>query len=721
MTEIDGSESLDLLTGDDRIVAEAKKRFRRCEDYEATARRRFKEDHQFCNADADNQYQWPNKIATERQVAARPTLTINKVRQHCLQITNDAKQNKPSVTVHPTSGGATYEAAQVFEGVIRHIEYVSNAEAAYDTATTFQVQCGIGYWRVVTDYANDDTFDQEIFIKRVKDPLSIYLDPDIQEMDGSDARFGFVFEDMPKDLFKLEYPDYDGIGMNRTAIGNNDGWMDEHHIRVAEYYRVSQKRDRLIAMLDPQTNEQTVLRESEIPAKLRPEILADEATKKRDILTPEIEWFKIAGDEIIDRKVGDDAYQGKYIPLVRVIGEETIIDGQLDRKGHTRAMIDPQRMVNYWSSAATEFVALQGKAPFVGAAEAIEGYETYWQTANTVNYSILPYNAKDEKGQLIPPPQRSEPPTMAAAYVTGLQMAYDQLQMVSGQYAAKMGEQSNERSGKAIQERQRQGDNATYHYIDNLATAIRFTGKILIDLIPKIYDTPRVIRIMGEDGNENEVNLDPQARTAFVKTQAQQGQAVKSIFNPTVGQYDIQSDVGPGYATKRQEAWNAFVQIVTQAPNLMPVVGDLMFKNADFPGSDEIAKRLKNMVPPQALGEGVPPALQEAQGQIQKLMQQIAALVQKSAEDQIKIKSHEGSLQAKDEQKAIDWEKMITDRIKVLLPTMVTPAQIAEMHHDLAVQEHAAQGDILQSAHEAILSDMSAENQQQPQPQSQAA
>lgn len=675
MASLDGDnrDGAVARTPDDKIVQEAKRRFKRCAEWESNARKLFLEDLKFCNADSDNGYQWPNEIRRNRDVDERPCLTINKTRQHCLTIINDAKQNKPSVSVKPVGDGASFEAAQVFEGIVRHIEYISNAQAAYDTATSFQVEAGIGYWRVVTDYDGADDFDQEIFIRRIRDPLTVYLDPDIHEIDGSDARFGFIFDDMSKEAFAAAYPGFkDKIG--RAPLGNDDGWIDDDHVRVAEYYRKTERADRLIAMIDPTTGEQRFVRASKLPAEILDLVLDDPQTKQRDVIDTEVEWFLIVGDAIAERNV----WPGRYVPIVRVIGEEVIINGELDRKGHTRALKDPQRIYNYWNSSAVEFVALQDKSPYVAPVKAVENLETYWSSANRINHAFLPYNHLDDAGNPIPPPQRSQPPVMAAAYVQGMQVASDDLRAVSGQFQSQMGEPSNERSGIAIQQRQRQGDNATYHFIDNLALAIRFTGKILIDLIPKIYDTSRVIRILAEDGTEQEVTLDPQARLAYLERAQQQGAAVRGIFNPTIGKYDVEADIGPAFATRRQEAFNAFLQIAGQSPEIMRVAGDLMFRAADFPMADELAERLKRMVPAQALGEGPSPQEQGLQQQVQQLQGLLTTMTQALAEEKAKLKT-------KDQQKDIDVYNAETDRLRAL-GAGLDPEQLAQMTAQLVLQ-----------------------------------
>jgi len=510
MSDLDTEEGLE---GDGRIVAEAKRRFGSCQEWESTSRKLFWEDVKFANGDSDNQYQWPGSIYRNRDIEDRPCLTINKTRQHNLQIINDGRQNKSTVKIRPLGNEASYEAAEIFEGLVRHTEYISNAQDAYDTARKFQVEGGIGYWRIVTDYVGDDSFDQEIYIRQIKDPSSVYLDKNISEKDGSDARYGFIFDDMSLEEYRLAYPD-DKMLSSTSTLGNTStvGWITSDTIRVAEYYRKTKKKDRLITFTDPNTGAKTVIRASKLPKEVSDAVIDDPATKHRVIDEDVVEWYLIAGEKIIDRAI----WPGKYIPIVRIIGEETIIDGKLDRKGHTRNLKDPQRQYNYWTSASVEFAAMQSKTPWITPAKAIEGFETFWGNANRQNYAYLPYNHMDDTGEAIPAPTRQQPPSISPAYIEGMKISQQEMMMVSGQQQANFGEPGNEKSGKAINARQRQGENATYHFIDNEAIGLRYTGKILIDLYPKIYDTEnRVIKVIGEDGTETSVLIDPNAKAGL--------------------------------------------------------------------------------------------------------------------------------------------------------------------------------------------------------------
>jgi hypothetical protein len=698
-------------TPDETVVNEAKRRFARCSDWETDSRVTYIEDIKFDAADSDNLYQWSQTITTARglgTVDERPCLTINKARQHNLQIINDAKQNKPSVKVKPVGNGATYDSALVYSAVCEHIEYISNAQQAYDTATGFQVRGGIGWWRIVTDYSGDDSFDQEIFIRRVKDPLTIYMDPDIREVDGSDAKFAFVFDDMTREDFNQAYPKYKDKA-TKSPLGVTDDWVGNDKVRIAEYYRVVEESDKLVAYLDPLSGQRVIERKSKLDKEMFISVSGDPETKLRDIVDRKVEWYLIVGNDIADRSV----WPGKYIPLIRVIGEETIIEGKLDRKGHTRAMKDPQRMYNYWTSSAVEQVALQTKVPYVAALGAIEGLETYWETANSVNHSVLPYNHMDDAGREMPPPIRANPPSMASAYIEGMKISSQEIKEVTGQYEAELGMQGNEKSGVAIQQRQRQGDNATYHYIDNLAIGIKFTGKILIDLIPKIYDTPRIIKIMGDDGVENQVTVDTQANDVYSE-KAVSKTVVQSIFNPSVGKYDVEAEIGPDNGTQRQEAFKALSQLMSNDKDLMKVGGDILVKMADFPMADVLAERLKRAVPPELLGEGPPPALIEAQNHMKtmtKEMQDMQDLVRKQSEALTQAKSQALVHQ---EQKDIDIFRAVTDRLKILLPLVTSPAEQLRMAHDIMMAEHTSDHAMLQASHSSVLGILQARAMPQP-------
>lgn len=602
---------------DEKLIERAHKEFECDYEYESDARESWKMDLRFANGDPDNKYQWDATYAKDRELNKRPCLTINKVKIHNRQITNEARQNKPSVRVYPVDSGADKETAKIFNGIIRHIETNSDADTAYDMAGDFAVDAGIGYWRIITDYASDDSFDQEIYIEPIKNPLNVLLDSRIQKPDGSDAKRGFIFKDIPKDEFERDYPDCEPIDW---PINNGTNWLRGDSIRVAEYFYMEDKKDSLYALDDGQTFKKSEL-DKEVIDRLEIGVKNKEV-RKREVKTNAIKWCLIAGNKILKKK----DWLGKYIPIVRVVGEEKEIDGKLDRKGHTRAMKDAQRMYNYNSSASVEYGALQTKTPIIAPNEAIEGFETYWQRANTENLPYLPYNHVDEQGQPLPMPQRMNPPAASQLFLQGMQVASNEMNMSSGQYEAQFGNNPSAQSGKAINALQRKGDTATFHFIDNVARAIKYTGKILVDLIPKVYDTARVVRILGEDGSEKMVQLDPEMKGSYEKREGIKG--IEEIYNPNVGRYDVTVSVGPSYATKRQEAFDALIQLSQGNPKIMDIAGDLVMRAADFPMADELAERMAKAIPPELRDEEgenseVTAIKQQADQVIKQLQQQL--------------------------------------------------------------------------------------------------
>src|SRR5580765_261348 len=707
--------------GDAEIIKEAKARFERCVGWESAWRDRALFDTKFANADAHNGWAWDTNVKNER--GNRPTLTYNQVRVHNLLVVNDARQNKAQIKVTPTGGRASYEAAQVFSGIIRRIEYQSKAVDAYSTATYHQVESGIGYVRVETDYVDGQSFDLDLFIRRVPDPRSVYMDPDAKLYDKSDMNFAFVFEDIPRDRYEEEFGKEDNVAP--VTLDHSDGWNDKDHVRVAEYWRRNLNNETIHLLSDG-----TTVRDSDIPAELRDQV-KPMIVKSREVAEPEIEWFKLAGDKIIDR----EEWPGKYIPIVPFIGEETVIEGEMDRKGHTRSQIDAQRIYNYWASAAVEQVALQTKTPYIARVDAIpQSSQEQWVTANTKNWSVLLYNGIDETGQPIPPPTRVEPPAMAQAYVQGMSIAREDLRAVTGQYQAEQGMPSNERSGIAIQQRQRQSEQITYHYVDNQAKGIRQVGRILLDLIPKVYDVRRVVMTLAEDGDESKVVVDPEAPEAHqevaqgpdgMPAPVTPGQAERQqedperpdptvIFNPQIGQYDVEADVGPSYGTQRQEAANAFSTIMAQNPAAFQIVGDFWATNSDFPGADELADRLKRGLPTQykagpdpqvmAVTQQAQQMQQQAQGLLQKADAEIASLKAQIVHQQEMLKDKAGEIERKDYEAESDRLKAVGGidplSLQVIVRHMVSDMLQTELHPVL--QQHAAREGALQTAAQPV-------------------
>ena len=613
------------------------------------------DDLKFYAGSPDNHWQWPADVLATRgavqgqTINARPTLTINKLPQHVRQVTNDQRQNRPGAKVIPVDDNADIEVAEIFNGMIRHIEYMSDADVAYDTACENQVAYGEGYIRLLTEYCDENTFEQDIKIGRVRNSFSVYMDPTIQDPTGADAKWCFISEDLTRDEYERQYPDavpitaIQSLGVGDQSISN---WLNEDTIRIADYYYVDYDR----ATLNMYPGNQTAFDGSPEDKAMRQ--MFGKPTKSRESDRKKVKYCKINGYEILE----ENEWAGQWIPVIRIVGNEFEVDGRLYVSGLVRNAKDAQRMYNYWVSQEAEMLALAPKAPFIGYGGQFEGYEEKWKTANTQNWPYLEVNpdVTDGQGSALPLPQRAQPPMASSGLLQAKMGAAEDIKATTGQYNASLGMGSNERSGKAILARQKEGDVGTYHYGDNLARGIRHIARQLIDLVPKIYDTQRIARIIGEDGTTKMVKINPEQQQPVQKIVDQQGIVIEKIYNPGIGKYDVVAVTGPGYATKRQEALEAMAQLLQGNPQLWQVAGDLFVKNMDWPGAQEMAKRFAKTIDPKLMEDGdKPPELQAAEQQIQAMDQELQQLhgmlqnVQKSIEAQdMKRKDYEAEIKA---------------------------------------------------------------------------
>ena len=615
------------------------------------------DDLRFRAASPDNQWQWPADVLATRgsvqgqTINARPCLTINKLPQHVLQVTNDQRQNRPSGKVIPVDDKADVEVAEIFNGIVRHIEYISDADVAYDTACDNQVTFGEGYFRILTEYCDDNSFEQDLRIGRIRDSFSVYMDPTIQDPCGSDAEWCFINQEITKDDYERQFPD--AATLSSLAYGVGDGqlnaWINQDTVRIAEYFYIKHEAKTL-----NQYHSGITAMKGSLEAK-QAEMMGLTPIKTRDVDVRTVKWCKTNGFEVLEER----DWAGKYIPVIRVIGNEFEIDGRMYVSGLIRNAKDAQRMYNYWVSQEAEMLALAPKAPFIGYGGQFEGYENQWKTANINNWPYLEVNpdVTDGQGGPLPLPQRAPPPLAQNGLLQAKMGAADDIKGTTGQYDASLGAQSNEVSGRAILAREKQGDTGTYHFIDNLARAIRYATRQLVDMIPRIYDTQRIARIIGIDGETDQAMIDPTQPEAVRKIVDQQtGATIKKIYNPNVGKYDVAVTTGPSYMTKRQESLDAMSRLLQGNPNLWAVAGDLFIKNMDWPGAQEMSKRFAKTIDPKLMDDSdMSPELAQAQqkmqamGQEMQQMQQMLQNVSQSMEAQeLKIKQFDSEVKAYD-------------------------------------------------------------------------
>ena len=594
----------------DNILRLARERMQACQEAEHANNADAVDDLRFL---AGGTNQWQPEAVRQRAAEGRPCMTFNQLPAIVQQVTNDQRQNTPAIKVHPVDDNADVETAEVLQGLIRHIEYDSNADSAYDTAVNAAAIHGKGVWRLLTEYESPDSFDQVIRFSRIRNSLNVHIDPYAQCPVASDMRYCLITDVMPKASFEAEYPKaratdvaaWEGIGDSRK------GWQRDDGVTIAEYYWIELKADTLVLLQDGSTAWQSELGDD-----------ADVVSaKKRQSMRRTVKWAKITGVDVLE----EADIPGNWIPVFPVYGQELDIEGKVSRWGIVRNAKDPARMYNYWMTTATEEVAMRPRIPYIGAKGQFEGFEQQWANAHKSTQGYLEYEPVGLNGTLAPAPQRQP---MGDVPVGVLQMAMhakDNIKSTTGLYDASLGAQGNETSGRAILARQKEGDTANFHFTDNLNKAIRHCGRVMCDMIPHIYDGERIVRIRGEDETIKAAKINA--------TEVGKDGVSRVINDLTVGKYDVTISAGPSYTTQRQEAAEAMTQFAQSWPKLMDVAGDKVVANMDWPGAEDIAERLKKTLPPGLLEQEDGQQPQQIPPEVQQQLQQMDQVIQQMTQE----------------------------------------------------------------------------------------
>ncbi len=604
---------------DDDIVQEALKLFERDRSNWSEVYQKALEDLEF---QSDKPYaQWDDATYSDRKQTGRPVITLDQLGQFVHQVVNDIRQNTPSINCIPAGEASDPETADIYKGLIRGIEYQSSADDAYDTAATYSVKSSIGFIRVDHDYADETSFDQLLCIKRVINPLACYIDSNSIEADGSDAKHAHVLEDMTVGEFKDRWPDFDPVNFSEKKERKTQGEADM--ITVCEFFQLEEEEKEI--SLD---EDGSILMAEDAGEK-------PEAKVSRKVKRVTVNRYWLSGKDVLEKST----FPGKYIPVVPVYGEEAWIDGKRHLFSLIRKAKDGQMMFNLWASLETELLLKQPQAPVMVPAGSIEDYAQDYKSPS--KSMALRYDMYDDQGRAYNKPERLMPPTIPTGVVNAKQESLNDIKATLGMYNASVGQKSNAISGVAINAQKSEGDVATYHFADNLARSIEHVGRILVGAIPDIYDTPRVIRIIGAEDEPSMVGVNG----------AQMQPDQKRPFDLRSGSYDVRVVTGPSYTTKRQETVAALNQLFQAQPELMQVFGDIYFKNSDFAGAEAMAARAEKLLPANLKDDNQQdPAVAQAQQQLAQATQAIQELQQQNQQMQQELnnKQAENDLKAKE-------------------------------------------------------------------------
>jgi len=587
----------------DPRIDEAKEFLKLANDADTMNRQEALEDMKFVGGD-----QWPVELQNSRNLESRPVLTINKLDGYCRQVVNQIRQQRPRPKVHGMNSQADEKTAQVIQGIIRHIEANSRADNAYDTAADYAVRMGWGYIRLRTDYVSPDSFDQEIYIDAVDNPFTVYYDINSVAPDGSDAERCLITTMMPKKEFEKLYPDSDTMSFTQRGTGDSQSeWITKEDIRLAEYYYIVKEKATLYLLSDGTS---TFAEDKDFFQRL--EAVGVEVVDQRPSYKKTVKWCKLTACEILEERT----LPGRYIPVIPVYGRHIVVGDKRHKFGMVRYAKDPQRMYNFWQTSLTESIALAPKAKWLMAEGQDEGHENDWAQANLKSFPLLRYKQTDIEGRPAPVPQRLQPEPPPTGILSATEVIDADLKMMMGVFDPAQLKQGNI-SGKALNGQIQQMDLSNFDFYDQLTKSQAQVARIILNWIPEVYDTQRVMRIIGDDGKPETITINER-------------DAVGRVMNDvTVGLYDVVMDTGPGYNSKREAAVEAMTPILAADPALMAQIGDLWFRNQDFPGADVIADRLATLNPLAQIDEksDVPPqaqmAIKQLQGQLQQAQQQI--------------------------------------------------------------------------------------------------
>lgn len=635
-----------------KLLERIHERYRLMTEADQENRRWAIDDMKFMNVPGE---QWELNMKQER--GDRPCYEFNKLRITGKRIINDMRISRPAAKVRGVEGGDK-ELADIQEGLGRNIWNTSDADTVIDYAAEFQVGAGMGAWRINTDYISDLSFDQDIIIEPIFNPLCLYPDNNSKDPMKRDAQDWIYTEMISKASFEAKWPKAEAIDFEDSEFDDELDWRDEESVRIAEYWwkeptdkEIWQLQDGKI--IDPESDEGQA-----IPPEM--------VVRTRVVKTNKIMMAIVSGDAVLE---GPTEWAGTMFPFVMVFGEYMIIDGKVYWWGLPRFSKDAQRSYNVSRTSVTETIAMAPQAKFWATPEQAKGHTDKWAEAHRKNFPFLLYNA-DAK---VPgPPLRMGGADIPIALIEESRLASEELKAVTGIFSPDLGAGDQAKSGVQERERRAQGQVATFNFQDNMTKGIQRTWELILDLIPKIYDTERELRVLGSDGAE-----DYQRVNTFVMDET--GQPIK-INDLSMGRYDVTISTGPNFSTQRQEASEIYMNMANVNPGIFAVAGDLIFKSLDLPYSEDIAERLKAMLPPeiQALIQedgNQSPEVQQAMQQANQAMQMV--------EQQMQAVQEMGT--------QIEQEKMEVDKGKMEIQKLIADLETAEAQFEAQVAKEIAQ------------------------------
>lgn len=378
---------------------------------------------------------------------------------------------------------------------------------------------------------------------------------------------------------------------------------------------------------------------------------------KRPSKKHKIIHYKIAGDYELDKT----EFPSEQLPLP-FVDNNSYYDktGKQICRSFFGDAKDTQRYINYLRTQSAYILKISRYDQWIGSKKNVSSNDTSrnWRDPNNTQ-GMLTYDESPSGAK----PEQVRPPELSQSLFTQYQLAIEDLYTSTGLYPARMGNNGDEASGKAIDARTRQGSYTTYVFFNSINRAIATGGAIVNEMIPRVYDTERVMALMTPDEGMKNITVN--------KEMDEYGEQVDNDIRK--GTYEVRLKPGPSYEGQKEQALQSLRDVLAADPTAFNLIADLYADNLPLANTIEIKNRLKTRVPPEIIEAGKTGRMPQQQGpspeqQAIQLQQQQIQMEAQFKQKQIEIKEKELQLKAQQMQVdlEIEHEKLQAEKIQVM-------------------------------------------------------
>lgn len=654
--------------------------------------------------------QWNKEESDILKSFKKVPLQFNKLSTLINTLLGEQQQNTPQLEIVPLSN-CTEETAKLRQIVVKDIMLSADAKTVYQVAASQAFIGGFGAFIIDTEYTYDKSFDLDIVYRSIKDPTRCYWDIGAEHINKIDGmRCGYITR-MTRDKFKQLYgKEVENSVLGEStgkAIATNEeiaaavettvqgdlgfGWADDHSITIIDDYERTFKKDTLYKLSNGETlnieemeelvessrehiakmQEMTMamqqaqaamammnggdygMQPQEMPMPIEPMEMDDERMAlymdgqlvriedEREIKKSVFIHKKMAGDWILE----ESEFPSEDCPVIFVDQNSTYDkEGKQICRPFITDAVDAQRFLNYLGTQIAYLLKISRWDQFIGSKENARSPQTQkiWTDPAAVQ-GMLMYDESPTGMK----PEQLRPPELPMSLINQYQRAIEDMYTSTGMYPARLGQDGGEISGAAIDARTRQGSYPTYVAFNSVNRAITAGGTIVNQMIPRVYDTKRVMSLMLPDEGRKNIVVNEQ--------QDEYGESIKNDIRK--GSFEVRLQAGPSYEGQKAEALQSLNLALQGNPQIFNLVADLYAENLPLTNTLEIRNRFKTLVPPEIIEAGktgkMPEQAAQPSAQDKAAMAEAEYKMQKIELEkaQLQMEMHESQTKAELEQK----------------------------------------------------------------------